>query len=61
LSRGPATLAAEIVVFDHLPRSEWVFCTAEEDKVTRSTEAMESFGIRRREMFRTEQRFQHYE
>jgi len=56
-----ATLAPEIVVFDHLPRSEWVFCAAEEDKVSRSTKAMESFGIRHRETFQTEQRFQHYE
>ena len=55
------TLAPEIVVFDHLPKSEWVFYAAEEDKVSRSTEAMERFGVRRRETFHTEQRFQHYE
>src|ERR1017187_10295006 len=40
-----------------LPGSEWVFCGAEEDKVRRSAEAMERFGVRRRETFRTEQRF----
>jgi len=56
-----ATLAPEMVVFDHLPGSEWAFCTAEEDKVSRSTEAMERFGVRRRVTFHTEQRFQHYE
>ncbi len=52
-----STLAPDIVVFDHLPGSEWVFCGAEGDKVRRSAEAMERFGVRRRETFRTEQRF----
>ena len=51
------TLAPDIVVFDHLPRSEWVFHAAEEDKVHRSAKAMKRFGVRRRETFRTEQRF----
>src|ERR1017187_7592141 len=52
-----STLVPDIVVFDHLPGSEWVFCGAEEDKVRRSAEAMERFGVRRRETFRTEQCF----
>lgn len=51
------TLAPEIVVFDHLPGSDWAFYAAEEDKVRRSAEAMECAGVRRRQTFRTEQRF----
>jgi ubiquinone/menaquinone biosynthesis C-methylase UbiE len=54
-------LAPDMVVFDHLPGSEWVFYGAEEDKVRRSGEAMERFGVRRRETFRTEQRFRDYD
>lgn len=54
-------LAPDIVVFDHLPGSEWVFHAAEEDKVCRSAEAMDRFGVRRRETFRTEQRFLNYD
>ena len=54
-------LAPDMVVFDHLPGSEWVFHAAEEDKVRRSAEAMKRFGVRRRETFRTEQRFRDYD
>ena len=50
-------LAPEIVVFDHLPDSEWSFYAAEEERVRRSTEAMERFGVRRCDMFHIEQRF----
>jgi len=53
-------LARDIVVFDHSPGSEWIFYGAEEDKVRRSAEAMERFGIRRREKFHTEQRFKNH-
>ncbi len=52
------TLASDIVVYDHSPASEWIFYGAEEDKVGRSAQAMERFGIRRREAFHAEQRFQ---
>jgi hypothetical protein len=51
-------LAPDIVVYDHSPGSEWIFYGAEEDKVRSSAEAMERFGIRRREAFHAEQRFQ---
>lgn len=54
------TLAGDILVYDHLPASEWVFYGAEEEKVCRSAEAMDRFGVRRRETFRTEQRFRDY-
>jgi hypothetical protein len=53
-------LARDIVVFDHTPGSEWIFYGAEEDKVRRSAEAIEHFGLRRRERFHTEQRFEDY-
>ena len=45
------------MVFDHLPGSDWVFYGAEEEKARPSAQAMERFGVRRRETFRTEQRF----
>jgi len=54
------SLAPDIVVYDHAPGSEWAYLGAEEDKVVRSTQAMERFGIRRREFFRTDQRFKDY-
>ena len=54
------SLAADIVVLDHLPDSDWVFHVAEEDKVRRSTEAIERFGVRRRATFRGEQRFRNH-
>jgi hypothetical protein len=53
-------LARDIVVFDHSPDSEWSFYGAEEDKVRRSTQAMERFGLRDRKRFQTEQRFKDY-
>jgi tRNA G37 N-methylase Trm5 len=54
------SLAPEVVVFDHAPGSEWAYHTVEEDKVLRSTEAMERCGIKRRAVFEGEQRFKDY-
>lgn len=54
------TLAPDIVVFDHSPGSAWAFHAAEEEKVSRSSDALERFGIRRRETFRTQQTFRDY-
>ncbi len=54
------SLAPEVVVFDHAPGSRWTYHTLEEDKVFRSTEAMEACGIRRRAAFHGEQRFRDY-
>ena len=54
------SLAPEVVVFDHAPGSRWAWHAAEEDKVLRSTEAMERRGIRRRADFEGEQRFRDY-
>ncbi len=51
------SLAQDIVVYDHSPGSEWVFYCVEEDKVLRSTAAMQRFGIRRRETFQAQQQF----
>jgi hypothetical protein len=53
-------LAPDIVVYDHSPGSEWIFFGAEEDKVCRSAQAMERFGVQRRERCLTEQRFEDY-
>jgi hypothetical protein len=55
------SLAPDIVVMDHLPESEWIFYGAEETQVLRSTKTIESFGIRRRESLRTQQRFKDYQ
>jgi predicted RNA methylase len=54
------SLAPEVLVFDHAPGSEWVHYTVEDEKVVRSTQAMEAFGIRRRAAFKGEQRFPGY-
>jgi hypothetical protein len=51
------SLASDIVVYDHSVGSEWSFLCAEEEKVARSSAAMERFGIRRREKLFAEQRF----
>ncbi len=54
------SLAPEVLVFDHAPGSTWAWHAAEEDKVVRSTRAMEACGIRRRAVFHGEQRFRDY-
>jgi Methyltransferase domain len=59
--RHALTLAPEVLVFDHLPDSEWAFQGAEEDKVRRSTDALANFHCVRRQAFRTEQRFENYQ
>jgi tRNA G37 N-methylase Trm5 len=51
------SLAPEVLVFDHAPGSPWAYYTVEEDKVVRSSQAMEACGIRRRADFHGEQRF----
>jgi SAM-dependent methyltransferase len=56
LARARA-LAPEVVVFDHAPGSAWAHYTAEEEKVLRSTRAIEACGLRRRTDFHGEQRF----
>ena len=55
------TLAPEVLIFDHLPDSEWAFHAAEEDKVRRSTDALADFACTRRKAFHTEQRFPQYQ
>lgn len=52
-----ATLAKDVVVFDHAAGSDWSFHAAEEHEVQRSADSIERFGIRRRERFTLEQRF----
>jgi hypothetical protein len=58
--RHALTLAPEVLVFDHLPDSEWAFQGAEEDKVRRSTDALAYFHCIRQQAFRSEQRFENY-
>lgn len=58
--RHALTLAPEVLIFDHLPDSEWAFHAAEEDKVRRSTDALADFACTRRQAFRTDQRFPEY-
>ncbi len=55
--RHAKSLAPDIVVYDHSVGSEWIYYGAEEAKVSRSSDAMEGFGIRRRQTFCAEQRF----
>jgi len=55
------SLAPDIVVYDHSLGSEWIYFGAEEDKVSRSSAAMEHFGNRRRQRFHAEQRFGSYD
>jgi Methyltransferase domain len=54
------SLAPEIVVFDHLADSPWSFYAAEEEEVRRGAEAVERFGVRRREKFEAAQRFANF-
>lgn len=54
------SLAPDIVVYDHSPGSEWIYCGAEEDKVACSAAVMQRFGIRRRQTFEAEQRFANF-
>jgi|SRR5271165_5771666 len=59
--RHALALAPEVLIFDHLPDSEWAFHAAEEDKVRRSTDALAEFTCARHKAFRTEQRFAEYQ
>jgi len=55
------SLAPEAVVMDHLPNSEWIYYGAEEDLVLKSTNTIESFGVKRRKRFTIQQHFDDYE
>ncbi len=55
------TVAPEVLIFDHLPDSEWAFHAAEEDKVRRSTDALAELDCTRHQDFRTEQLFPEYQ
>jgi SAM-dependent methyltransferase len=54
------SMGPEVLVFDHAPGSEWTYHTVEEEKVLRSTKAMEGWGIKRQDVFHGEQRFRDY-
>ena len=55
--RQARSLAPDIVAMDHLPGSRWVYYWAGEKAVSRSTRAMEAFGVKRRDASTAEQRF----
>jgi len=55
------SLAPEVLVMDHLPKSPWMFFAGEEEDAQRSATAMEAFGIRRRQEFTAMQKFDDYE
>jgi predicted RNA methylase len=51
------TLAADVVVADHAPGSEWAYCAAEDEKVRRSSAALRQLGPRAQAEFHAVQRF----
>ncbi len=55
-----ALLAPELVVIDHAPGSRWVYFTAEDEKVTRSWQALASLPIARQCSYSAEQHFNDY-
>ena len=55
------SMAPDVVVIDHRPGSKWVYYWAGEGEVLRSTAVLESSGIRRRQAFTAEQRFEDWE
>jgi hypothetical protein len=54
------SLAPNPVVFDHSAGSEWAFHAAEDNKVRRSSEAVQNFGTRRRVTRLTVQHFRNH-
>jgi len=55
-----ATLAPEVVVIDHAPDSQWVYFTAEDDKVDRSWRELGRLQVVRQSSYTTEQHFANY-
>ena len=51
------TLAADVVVIDHAPGSEWTYYGAEDDKVQSSFEGLQRAGVRAQSICHGEQRF----
>ena len=54
------TLAADVVIFEHAPASDWVFYSAEEEKVRRCAEALARFSMRRHQNVLAEQTFKNH-
>lgn len=54
------TLAPDLVIFEHLPSSEWVFYAAEEEKVCRSAQVLSQFPVKRRQNVFADQTFAAY-
>jgi SAM-dependent methyltransferase len=51
-------LTKDIVIIDHLPGSKWVYYWNGEEDVRRSTQTIESFGVRRRKTLVANQHFE---
>lgn len=58
--RHARSLAPEVLVFDHLPDSEWARCAGEAELVSGSTEALSRCPIKRSSAWCGEQRFADY-
>ena len=54
-------MAADILVLDHWPESEWAFYVSEEDKVARSWQALRSFPCKKIQKYEATQFFKNYE
>jgi predicted RNA methylase len=54
------TMAPAVVISDHLPGSEWAYIVGEEQKVTSSRNAIESFNIMMHREYHSFQRFADY-
>lgn len=55
--RHALSMAPEVVIYDHLPGSPWIFHTLDEEKVVRGTSALAKFDCVRHQTFRLEQYF----
>ncbi|UCE19552.1 MAG: class I SAM-dependent methyltransferase [Gemmatimonadota bacterium] len=54
-------MAAEVLILDHAPESQWAWFTAETEKATASWNAVKRFGISRERMYHAVQKFSDYQ
>lgn len=55
------TMAPDIIIIDHWPDSEWIYYTAEAEKVAGSWVALESFSLRKRQKYDAVHFFRDYD
>lgn len=58
--RHALTVAPEVLVMDHAPGSRWAYYAAEDHKVVASWKALETFAIRKQELYTADQAFKDY-